>query len=180
MQDEQRISYKYDLMHRNTPKFARTTVEWDTKLMTPLTKKRLIKCLRQGFNEYGHGDTGNMYRALVDKFEVPDISTPKNLESGEFRFKYVPDYVWEEANKVHQADQVITRLEGAPSWYRDSSLERDSKYFWVRNNGIDYTDFKKACHRMMQEDLTVKRMKEALLFVEDGGVIRFTYDPTNR
>lgn len=180
MQEQIKIRNKYDLMHRNTPKFARTTIEWDTKLMTPLTKKRLIQCLKQGFNQYGRGDTGDMYRALVDKFEVPDVYTPKQGSTGEFRFKYVPDYVWEEANKIHKADQVVTRLNGAPSWWRDNELSRDSTYFWVRNDGHDYTEFKLACERMMQEEIVNKRMREALQFVEDGGVIRFTYNPVDR
>lgn len=180
MQDEQKISYKYDLMHRNTPKFARTTIEWDTKLMTPLTKKRLIKCLKQGFNEYGHGDTGQMYQALVDKFEVPDVIIPIEGQQSSIRFKYVPDYVWEEANKIHIADQVMTRMSDAPSWWRENPIDRNCTGFWIRNKGHDFTDFKKACERMMKEDIVAKRVKEALMFVEEGGVLRFTYNPNNR
>lgn len=180
MQEEQRIRYKYDLMHRNTPQFARTTIEWDTKLMTPLTKKRLLKCLKQGFNEYGHGDTGQMYNELIKKFEIPNITCPRNGRTGEIWLERVTDYVWEEANKIHKADQVITRLNGAPSWMREGELDRQARRIWVRNDGHDYTDFRKACERMMQEEVTLRSMKEALMFVEEGGVLRFTYDPTNR
>ena len=180
MQDEQKISYKYDLMHRNTPKFARTTIEWDIKLMTPLTRKRLIQCIKQGINEYGHGDTGQMYNALVNKFEIPDISMPLQGQTGELRFRHVPDYVWEEADKIHKADQVMTRLSGAPSWWREEAISRHTRYFYIRNQGHDYTGFKQACERMMKEDIVAKRMKEALMFVEEGGVLRFTYNPNDR
>lgn len=181
MQDSQKIVYKYDLMHRNTPKFARTTVQWDTKLMTPITRKRVIQSLKQGFNGYGHGDAGQMYKALVDKFEVPDVRVPKDGSGGELWFKHVPDYVWEEAVKLHKADQVITRLSGnAPSWYYDKEITREHCRAWLRNEGHDYTGFKQACERMMQEDITAKRLRDALLFVEDGGVITFTYNPTDR
>jgi hypothetical protein len=181
MQDTQKIVYKYDLMHRNTPKFARTTVQWDTKLLTPLTRKRVIQSLKQGFNGYGHGDAGQMYKALVDKFEVPDVLVPKDGENGELRFCHVPDYVWEEADKLHKADQVITRLSGtAPSWYYDSPLSREHRRAYLRNAGHDFTGFKQACERMMKEDIIAKRLRDALLFVEDGGVITFTYNPTDR
>lgn len=181
MQESQKISYKYDLMHRNTPKFARTTVQWDTKLMTPITRKRVIKCLKQGFNEYGHGDAGQMYKALVDKFEVPDVRVPKDGDNGELWFNHVPDYVWEEADKLHKADQVITRLNGtAPSWYYDSPLTREHKRAYLRNTGHDMKPFMEACERMMSEGITAKRLRDALLFVEDGGVLTFTYNPTDR
>ena len=179
MQDSQKISYKYDLMHRNTPKFARTTIQWDTKLMSPITRKRVINSLKNGCNEYGHGDAGQMYKALVDKFEVPEVYIPKEL-AGRLVFKHVPDYVWEEAYKLHTADQVMTRLNNAPSWYLESELTRDRTGCYLRNQDHDFTAFRQACERMMKEDIVAKRLRDALLFVEDGGVITFTYNPTDR
>lgn len=179
MQETQKISYKYDLMHRNTPKFARTTIQWDTKLMTPITRKRVINSLKQGVNMHGHGDAGQMYKALIDKFEIPDVSAPKD-GVGRLYFKHVTDYVWEEAFKLHTADQVITRLNGAPSWYRESTLDRTDVHCYLRNEGHDMKPFLEACERMMTEGITAKRLRDALLFVEDGGVITFTYNPTDR
>jgi hypothetical protein len=105
---------------------------------------------------------------------------PKDGENGELRFCHVPDYVWEEADKLHKADQVITRLNGTPSWYYDSPLSREHRRAYLRNAGHDFTAFKQACERMMKEDLIAKRLRDALLFVEDGGVITFTYNPTDR
>jgi hypothetical protein len=181
MTDSIKISYKYDLMHRNTPKFARTTIQWDTKLMSPITRKRVIESLKAGLNKYGRGDAGQMYDALIRKFEIPDVVVPSKTSTGRLGFRNVPDYVWEEARKVQQVDQTITRLQGtAPSWYYDSEITRDTKGFWIRNEDVDLEPFKEACAKMMAEESTAKKVRDALMFIEDGGVIEFTYNPTDR
>jgi hypothetical protein len=184
MKETQKISYKYDLMHRNTPKFARTTIQWDTKLMTPITRKRVINALTHPDIKIGHGDAGQMYRALSEKFEIPncrvfteryrdgDISTNLYLE-------HANDAIREEANRLLQAQIVMNRLEGY-EWWGDTEVHSDTRHLRFYKHPHDTTRIIELMREFMDSPEPKKRVRDALLFIEDGGVLTFTYNPTDR
>jgi hypothetical protein len=182
--DEIKISYKYDLMHRNTPKFARTTIEWDTKLLTKITRNRVIRALHNPDYKVGHGDAGKMLEALRDKFEIPDCRVAEHGETRRHNawtylsFKHAPQNIREEVNRLLQAEIVMTRLEGNRYWGHQEvhpTMTGVSLY-----HPHDTQQLVSLMREFMESPEPKRRVNNALQFLEDGGVIRFTYDPTNR
>jgi hypothetical protein len=184
MIDSQKISYKYDLMHRNTPSYARTTIQWDTKLMTPITRKRVIKALTNPDFKIGHGDAGQMYKALIDKFEIPDCKAyieryRDNTHSTHLHIAHCNQAIREEANKLLQAHIVMDRLEGRSYW-GSTEVSPEQRYLRLYNHPHDLAPILTEMHKFMDSDEPKKRVRNALMFIEDGGVLTFTYNPTDR
>jgi hypothetical protein len=185
MKESQKISYKYDLMHRNTPKFARTTIQWDTKLMSPITRKRVINALKHPDIKIGHGDAGQMYRALLEKFEIPnckvyvekyrdgDISTHLWLE-------HCNEAIRAEANKMLQTQIVMQRLEGHGQYWGPKEVTENTKHLNFYKHPHDLEQITKLMHEFMDSPEPKRRVNNALQFLEDGGVLTFTYNPTDR
>jgi hypothetical protein len=184
MKETQKISYKYDLMHRNTPRFARTTIQWDTALMTPITRKRVINALTNPDVKIGHGDAGQMYQALRDKFELPhckafvekyrdgDICTHIYLE-------HANEAIREEANNLLQAHMVMERLDGGRYW-GDTEVNTNTRHLRFYRHPCDLTRLIELMHEFMDSPEPKKRARDAIMFIEDGGVLTFTYNPTDR
>jgi hypothetical protein len=185
MKETQKISYKYDLMHRNTPKFARTTIQWDTSLMTPITRKRVIKALTNPDVKIGHGDAGQMYRALSEKFEIPNcrVFTEKYRDGDictHIYLEYANEAIREEANKLLQTQIVMERLDGNERWWGESEVTPDTKHLRFYKHPHDLTRLIELMREFIDSPEPKKRVRDALMFIEDGGVLTFTYNPTDR
>jgi hypothetical protein len=184
MKESQKISYKYDLMHRNTPKFARTTIQWDTRLMSSITRKRVINALQKPDIKIGHGDAGQMYRALSDKFEIPNCKAfIEKFRDGDIVtniwLEHANEAVREEANKLLQAQIVMERLEGGRYW-GETAVNPDTRHLRFYKHPHDLTRLIEVMREFMDSPEPKKRVRDALMFIEDGGVLTFTYNPTDR
>jgi hypothetical protein len=184
MKESQKISYKYDLMHRNTPKFARTTIQWDTSLMSPITRKRVINALTNPDMKIGHGDAGQMYRALCEKFEVPNCKVfIEKYRDGDILtniwLEHSNEAIREEANRLLQAQIVMERLENN-RWWGPNEVDADTKHLRFYRHPHDTTRLIELMREFMDSTEPKKRVRDALMFIEDGGVLTFTYNPTDR
>ena len=88
------ITYKYDLMHLNTPSFASSVVTWDTDKLTPITKKRVISALKEGYIKFAGGDAASMYGEIHRIMTSPEIQKKRDeamnfvLAGGKLEFTY--------------------------------------------------------------------------------------------
>ena len=187
MKDTQKIVYKYDLMHRNTPKFARTTITWDTKLMSKLIRSRVVKALKAEPMHLGWGDAGKMYHALREKFEIPkcgvfytNINGRNNTQGRiiHLEFENATPEIRAEANRLLQAEIAIRRLEGGHWWGPSEITERQNGC--TLYNEHDTTTIAHLMREFMDSPEPKRRVNDALQFLDDGGVLVFTYDPTDR
>ena len=187
MQDSQKISYKYDLMHRNTPKFARTTVTWDTKLMSPITRKKVIKALTDPTFKVGNGDAGKMYYELRKKFNIPNLRAfqEQNRYNEGQTYTYLclegatPEIITK-ANEMLQAEITMRRLAGNQWWGSTEINMGNYNSHWNFREPHDITEIGKLMAEFMESDEPKRRRKDALQFLEDGGVLVFTYNPEDR
>ena len=185
MKDSQKISYKYDFMHRNTPRFARTTIQWDTSLMTPITRKRVLNALQHPDVKIGHGDAGQMYRALCDKFEIPNCKVfIEKYRDGDICtnvwLEHADEAVRVEANKLLQTQMVMERLDGNERWWGETEVTPDTRHLRLYKHPHDLARLIEVMREFMDSTEPKKRVRDALMFIEDGGVLTFTYNPTDR
>jgi len=177
------ITYKYDLMHLNTPSFASSVVTWDTSKLTPITKKRVINALKDGYIKFCGGDAASMYTEIRKRFEIPDftLSEPSKTKDGYVRGGYIRwEFPSEEMTAlmqpIYHAERVAKRLEGNwMPWYLqpdELALDRTYLYFDMQH---DLSEIKAYIDRTMSDPEIVTRREEAIRFVETGGQLQFTY-----
>ena len=184
MKESEKISNKFDLMHLNTPKFARTTIQWDTKLLTPITRNRVLRKLHDPNIHIGHGDAGKMYYALANKFDLPELEiTPHLRRDGSYSstwvsFKGAPSYIREMVEQHYLLERAQCRLEGERHWGSETLHERATGTNFHKSH--DFTDLQTAMSKFLESDEPKRRVRSALQFMEDGGILTFTYNPTDR
>lgn len=110
------ISYKYDLMHLNTPKFASSVITWDTAKMGSITKNRVINALKTGACKYSSGEASAMYGALRKRFELPEYvikytQRKDGSYDGYLYWDVADEGLLEALNTVYQAERVMVRLD---------------------------------------------------------------------
>lgn len=187
-----KITNKYDLLHRNTPKYARTTIEWDCGLLTPITKNRVLKWLKDPTIERtSRGDAADMFYALRRQFKIPRVAVPVRKTS-----KYSGNPIWSESlswdknvsaevmeqiQLIYTSERVQQRLSGEQvSWMFDKDTPQ-AEYFWLASRSEhDLEPLLKAIHNMMESEEYAKKVNDAVEFVNNGGKLYFTYDPTDR
>lgn len=179
------ITYKYDLMHLNTPSFASSVVTWDCDKLTKITKKRVIDALKNGFIKYGGGDAASMYSEIRKRFEIPHyaISTPTFKTTGEIKLSgridwdYATPQLLDAIEPLYQVERVAKRLEGNwVPWYLTADSIKDSQYkhFYFETDH-DLTEVRKCIDEIMNSPDIAKKREEALNFVLAGGKLEFTY-----
>lgn len=183
MNKSKRITNKYDLMHLNTPSFAKTTVVWDTSKLSELTFKRVVQAVKQGYIKYRTGDACAMYNAVREQFEIPvfRLDEPKKRKNGEMGGGYIHwEYPTEELYKalepIYQAERVAYRLENSwMPWYLEADhLPKDRKYLYV-DNPHDFTEVRKEMDRIMNSEEVAQKRRDAINFLQDGGKLEFTW-----
>ena len=180
----QRISYKYDLMHRNTPSFASTVVTWDTGKLTPITKKRVITALRTGVSKFRGGDAASMYWEIRKQFEIPDFALRKPTEKkgytrdGYVQWEFATDKLMLALDRVYKAERAIQRIEnphGLPWYLKDESIDtKKTNYFYFENNH-DTTEVEAAINEIVNSPEIKDKREQAIHFVETGGKLTFTW-----
>lgn len=183
MRESEKIIDKYDIMHKSTPAFARTTIEWDTKRMSKITRNRVIRALQKPDAFVGWGDAGAIIRALHNKFQIPmcQIWTTKRKDWQETQLlvEAPSKKVLQEADTILKAEIVQRRLAGR-SWYGSSDLldrQRLREHFYETH---DFSALITAMQEQREQPVIREAYRNALQFIEDGGVMLFTYNPTDR
>jgi hypothetical protein len=125
-----------------------------------------------------------MYKALIDKFEIPDCKAyieryRDNTHSTHLHIAHCNQAIREEANKLLQAHIVMDRLEGRSYW-GSTEVSPEQRYLRLYNHPHDLAPILTEMHKFMDSDEPKKRVRNALMFIEDGGVLTFTYNPTDR
>lgn len=177
------ITYKYDLMHLNTPSFASSVVTWDTSKLTPITKKRVINALKEGYIKFHGGDAATMYGEIRKRFEIPEYTLvkpsgqdSKHKKSGFIQWEQSTPKLMALLDPMYQAERVAKRLEGGwmPWYLTDEKLTDTRKYFHYEIDH-DMTEVEAEIHKIMTSTGVQKKRDEALSFVLAGGKIEFTY-----
>lgn len=183
MQKQKFITNKYDLMHLNTPSFARTVVTWDTSKLTDLTLSRVMKALKQGYIKYRTGDAWAMYDAIRRQFEIPQfkLDEPKKRKDGSMGGGYIHwEFPTNELIKalepIYQAERAIRRLEGKyiPWYMEEEQLPKNRNYLYV-DNEHDFSAVKKAIDDIINSDEVANKRRQAIDFLQDGGKLEFTW-----
>lgn len=186
-----KIVNKYDLMHLNTPAYARTTVEWDCSRLSPITKNRVLRWLADPTAKRSvRGDAADMYRAVRRHFGIPIMSVPEKYTNArghsgwtDLRWENPTPEVWAEIVQLYKSELVQRRLAGnANSWmFNSEEPDPNRSYFWIDSSSEhDTTALKEAVKRMFEGEEYARKVKEAVEFVSNGGRFYFTYDPTDR
>lgn len=177
------ITYKYDLMHLNTPSFASSVVTWDTSKLTPITKKRVINALKEGYIKFSNGDAATMYGEIRKRFEIPEYTLTKpakakqGTRSGFIRWEHATPKLMALLDPIYQAERVAKRLEGngwMPWYLSDEKVNSNSRHFYYEIDH-DMTEVEAEIHRIMHSPDVQKKRDEAMSFVLAGGKIEFTY-----
>ena len=177
----QRISYKYDLMHRNTPSFASTVVTWDTGKLTPITKKRVITALKTGVSQFRGGDAASMYYEVRRRFEIPEFTLTKPtqkkgyVQNGYVQWEFATDRLLLALEPIYKAEQVMQRMEGSyRPWYLQKEKLSAQDYFYFENDH-DMTEVEAAIQEIVNSPEVKDRREQAIHFVETGGKLTFTW-----
>lgn len=176
-----RISYKYDLMHLNTPSYASCEVTWDTSKLTKITFNRVINALRTGVMEFSGGDAANLYQELRKRFDIPEfiLRKPQRKEkysrSGYVHWEYATDKLLMALEPVYKAEQVVQRMSrsGYIPWYLQNDL-KDHQYFYYEEDH-DMTEVEAAIHEITHSPEVKDKREQAIHFVETGGKLTFTW-----
>lgn len=179
--EPQRISYKYDLMHRNTPSFASTVVTWDTGKLTPITKKRVITALRTGVSKFRGGDAASMHYEVRKRFEIPEFTLTKPTQrkdykqSGYIKWEFATDRLMLAIDPIYKAEQVLRRMEGKyMPWYLQKEKLSNQDYIYYEENH-DMTEVEAAMQEIMHSPEIKDKREQAIHFVETGGKLTFTW-----
>jgi len=180
------ISYKYDLMHLNTPKFASSVITWNCAKMGAITKNRVIQSLRTGACKYRSGDASAMYGALRKRFQLPEyviqqIKRKDGSFHGHLYWDNADEGLLEALNTVYQAERVMVKLENSQKnqawmpWYLTKDyIESEHGSFYLENYH-DLTEVYANVNRLMSSPELLAKRKDAIDFVENGGTFTFTY-----
>ena len=173
-----RISYKYDLMHLNTPSYASCEVTWDTSKLTKITYNRVLNALRTGVIQFSSGDAANMYHQLRKRFEIPEFILRKPQQDGRngyIHWEFATDKLMMALEPIYKAEQVARHMEGNyMPWYLQKEKLEDQDYFYFEN-GHDLTEVQAAINEIVfSPDIRDKR-EQAIHFVETGGKLTFTW-----
>ncbi len=177
-----RISYKYDLMHLNTPSFASTEVTWDTSKLTPITKNRVLNALKTGYIKFTRGDAADMYQEIRKRFEIPEFIVRKpvkkkdHVQSGYLHWEFKTEKLSEIIHRVYQTERVARRLEGKYlPWYMEhEEMPKDQNYMYL-DMEHDLSELEVEVNRVMNSDEIKDKREQALIFVEQGGKLTFTW-----
>ncbi len=177
-----RISYKYDLMHLNTPSFASTEVTWDTSKLTPITKNRVLNALKTGYIKFTRGDAADMYQEIRKRFEIPEFIVRKpvkkkdHVQSGYLHWEFRTEKLSEIIHRVYQTERVARRLEGKYlPWYMEhEEMPKDQNYMYL-DMEHDLSELEVEVNRVMNSDEIKDKREQALIFVEQGGKLTFTW-----
>lgn len=180
------ISYKYDLMHLNTPKFASSVITWDTKKMGPITKNRVIHALKTGACKYRNGDASAMYGAIRKRFALPEYVVRQSQRkddsyNGHLYWDHADEGLLNALNTIYQAERVMVKLENSqtgqkwmPYYLTSDTINPSHGQFYLQNQH-DLTEVKANIQRIMSNDDLSRRREEAVQFVNDGGTFTFSY-----
>jgi hypothetical protein len=176
-----RISYKYDLMHLNTPSFASATITWDTSKLTPITKNRVLNALKTGYIRYGRGDAANMYQEIRQRFEIPEFIVRKPIKkkdyvsSGYLHWDFRTEKLSEILNRIYQTERVARRLGGGYiPWYMEhDNLPNDQSYMYIEEFH-DLTELEAEIAKITSSDEIKDKREQAIRFIEQGNKITFT------
>ncbi len=177
-----RISYKYDLMHLNTPSFASATITWDTSKLTPITKNRVLNALKTGYIKFTRGDAADMYQEIRKRFEIPEFIVRKpvkkkdHVQSGYLHWEFKTEKLSEIIHRVYQTERVARRLEGKYlPWYMEhEEMPKDQNYMYL-DMEHDLSELEVEVNRVMNSDEIKDKREQALIFVEQGGKLTFTW-----
>lgn len=187
MKKNKEITYKYDLMHLNTPKFASSVITWDCAKMGEITKNRVISALQTGAIKYRSGDAASMYEALRKRFEIPEyvVKLEKRRNGDEWHGQLYWDHADEgllnALNTVYQSERVMVKLENSqrgktwmPYYLTAEKLDTRHGSFYVENHH-DLSEVYVNVNRLMSSPELLERRRQAIEFVENGGKFTFTY-----
>lgn len=183
MQKQKRITNKYDLMHLNTPSFAKTVVTWDTSKLSELTFKRVLQALKTGSMKFRTGDACAMYEAIRKQFEIPQfkLDEPKKRKDGQMGGGYIhwefpTDELIQALEPIYQAERVTYRLEHnwMPWYLQPDTLPKDRKYLYV-DNPHDFSEVRKAMDKITSSNEVAQKRRDAINFLQDGGKLEFTW-----
>lgn len=180
------ITYKYDLMHLNTPKFASSVITWDTAKMGSITKNRVINALATGACKYSSGEASAMYGALRKRFELPEYVIRQTMRKDGSHQGYL---YWDSAdegllnalNTVYQAERVMVRLDHSmknnnwmPYYLTRDTLDVRGGNFYLENQH-DLTEVYANVSRLVSSPEVKARREEAIRFINEGGKFTFTF-----
>lgn len=179
------ITYKYDLMHLNTPKFASSVITWDCSKMGKITKNRVIDALATGACKYSSGDASAMYGALRKRFELPEYVVKQTMgksgsHSGYLYWDVADEGLLNALNTVYQAERVMIRLSdnngrGWMPWYLNKDVLEERQGLFYTENPHDLSEVYANINRLLSSPELVARRKEAIEFVDSGGTFTFTF-----
>lgn len=185
MNKSKRIVNKYDLMHLNTPSFAKTTVTWDTSKLSELTFKRVVKAIKDGYIKYRTGDACAMYQAIREQFEIPhfQLNEPVLRKDGQHGGGYIhwdfpTEELYQALEPIYQAERVAYRLGDHGSWMpwylQADNLPKDRRYLYV-DNPHDFTEVRNAMDKIINSEEVAQKRRDAINFLQDGGKLEFTW-----
>ncbi len=177
-----RISYKYDLMHLNTPSFASATITWDTSKLTPIIKNRVLGALRTGYMKFSGGDSAKMYHEIRKRFEIPEFVVRKPQQKKQYKSTgYIQwDFKTERLNEllqqIYTVERVNRRLEGSyMPWYMESEKLKDDQNYLYVDMDHDLSELEAEITRITSADEIKDKREQAMRFIEQGGKLTFTW-----
>ena len=181
------LTYKYDLMHLNTPKFASSVITWDCAKMGQITRNRVIQALATGACRYSSGEASSMYGALRQRFELPEYVVKQtqrkdNTWTGRLYWDLADEGLMNALNTVYQAERVMVKIDQANKgsstwmpWYLSKDTLAPEQGSFYMENHHDLSEVYANVNRIVNSPELLAKRQEAISFVNSGGTFTFTY-----